>query len=309
MATSLPKISGPKTPKGKRTSSRNSMKHGLTAAQPITLEEDKRLAYLIKRLRQEYKPKTITEDLLIDRLANIQLCLERINKQERAWYDLARREAQDMDKILDTLDESHEAKRAFAFYLNRLDSEDYQDRLASLPFLVHRELFTEIAEKLEVERPPTSYDEFVLDYPELNKRIGTYCEAFESPPKVFLMDFKESADRTAKCLADLPALDGILTEEDQETFEHEMSEALKEDDLHFRSLIRMTFEKLQEKLQVESIQKRIIEQMETMPAVAGPSKEKMDQLMRYRTSLNNQFSKALGELRHVIQERKREQLL
>ena len=39
-------------------------------------------------------------------------------------------------------------------------------------------------------------------------------------------------------------------------------------------------------------------------AMAMPSPDAMDRLMRYQTSLDRQLSKALGELLHVIDRRK-----
>ncbi|MEP6389981.1 MAG: hypothetical protein ABJ056_08645 [Halioglobus sp.] len=85
MTAFLPKLSGPKTPKGKANSPRNATKHGLTAVHPITAEEDARLEYLLKQLKKEYRPQTITEELLIERVANIQVRIERVQVLERAW--------------------------------------------------------------------------------------------------------------------------------------------------------------------------------------------------------------------------------
>ncbi|MEP1472099.1 MAG: hypothetical protein ABJK25_14080 [Halieaceae bacterium] len=305
MAASLPKLSGPKTPKGKATSSRNATKHGLTAVHPITVEEDKRLQYLIKQLKKEYRPQTITEELLITRVANIQVRIERVQKLERAWYDEARRDAEDLDKILETLDEPLEHKQAFALSIARGQKEDWETKLANLPIEHHRDLLLELSKAIHTDYVPEDYDSFAVDFPLLNQRMYLYCQAFDFEPKILLMDLEEFPKETCKWLADFPAFDELVANYDADEFSSEVSESCASHAINFRTLIDSTHKRLRKKLAVQSITMQVAADMETKPSVAAPKKEQLEQLIRYSTSLNNQFSKALGELRHVVAGRER----
>ena len=100
----------------KRTSSRNATKHGLTAEHPLTQAEDERYDYLLKELNKEYKPKTITEQILVERVANTQLKIERLNQFERATLEMARRDATNETTILKELDYDKELKETFVVH-------------------------------------------------------------------------------------------------------------------------------------------------------------------------------------------------
>ena len=63
---------GPKTPKGKLASSRNNVRHGLAGrliVANLSREEAAEFYELASSLRTEHAPKTATETLLVDRMA------------------------------------------------------------------------------------------------------------------------------------------------------------------------------------------------------------------------------------------------
>jgi len=65
------KSTGPKTSRGKKTSSRNATTHGLTAKSWLNEEESSLYNNLLEAFHEEYNPKTTTETLLVERLASI----------------------------------------------------------------------------------------------------------------------------------------------------------------------------------------------------------------------------------------------
>lgn len=79
------KRGGPKTAEGKRASCRNAVKHGLTAEAlvPEILRSDLvRMCY--RRLRDEWKPDTPTQEFLVVEMARHQAALERSEQMEEA---------------------------------------------------------------------------------------------------------------------------------------------------------------------------------------------------------------------------------
>ncbi|MHB9038675.1 MAG: hypothetical protein ACYC64_18660 [Armatimonadota bacterium] len=79
---------GPKTPQGKRRSSLNAMKHGLTAKSPHGLEQlaeelhvDSELIH--ERMRMHYRPADPLEHELVKRIADCLYRLERARAMEK----------------------------------------------------------------------------------------------------------------------------------------------------------------------------------------------------------------------------------
>ena len=70
---------GPKTPRGKRTSSQNSIKHGLLTREVVNTEQERQADFdaLLTRIRDQDRPVGQTEELLVERTATL-------------WWRLAR---------------------------------------------------------------------------------------------------------------------------------------------------------------------------------------------------------------------------
>ena len=76
---------GPKSEQGKAKSSRNSLKHGLTAEQILLDDENpQHFEAFCEQLRSELKPVGIREEMCVDRLAQLQLRLRRVPGYEAA---------------------------------------------------------------------------------------------------------------------------------------------------------------------------------------------------------------------------------
>ncbi len=66
------KATGPKTPRGKAWSRRNARRHGLLSREIVLPSDEERSEYvqLLADLREEHEPSGITEDLLVQKVAN-----------------------------------------------------------------------------------------------------------------------------------------------------------------------------------------------------------------------------------------------
>lgn len=81
------KSTGPRTPRGKNRSSRNSLTHGLFARCALTnrtvnRESSRDFNDLLNRLRHDYRPRDAVEDLLVERIADCTWRLRRVHRFE-----------------------------------------------------------------------------------------------------------------------------------------------------------------------------------------------------------------------------------
>lgn len=81
---------GPRTKEGKKASSKNAFKHGMTSSH--LFEGDERILNdtLQEELIREYQPATVTEEMYISRIASTFIRLQRILAVEEAYYGLAK---------------------------------------------------------------------------------------------------------------------------------------------------------------------------------------------------------------------------
>jgi len=78
---------GPRTPEGKSKSSKNALKHGLTAAQLVLpTESPEEYDEHAAQLRDEHDPSTPTEHLLVDQLITASWRLRRARIIETTYY-------------------------------------------------------------------------------------------------------------------------------------------------------------------------------------------------------------------------------
>lgn len=308
---SVKRSTGPKSTLGKKTSSRNATKHGLTASHPLTQAEDNQLAYLMKELNKEYKPKTMTEKILVDRVANTQLKIERLRQLERATFEKARCDAINESLILEKLDYDKELKEAFVE--NRIiDDSDTEKKVpAPLWEMVHSRLMMNLWELGQGSEPwrKKSYTDLKGKCPELHKRICYYCARKKYGISDFFLQFEEDPMESIKELATL--FTARMLDPDLEVPEPEgpsYYEVIIKEDL-LEKLPRQLFNRLKRDFAGQLFSTLIEEHQEVDAHTAIPSDAQMNQSIRYSTTLNNQLSKAIGELRLVIKERKEEETI
>ena len=80
---------GPRTPEGRAISSRNSQQHGVLSQRVTTdVEENEIYERMLNSLMEEYGPRSETEILLVERLANLFWRERRLIQTERSQLSL-----------------------------------------------------------------------------------------------------------------------------------------------------------------------------------------------------------------------------
>jgi len=294
---------GPKTRAGKKNSSRNALKHGMTSIKLLSSEEQTRCDYLEKMLREEYGPKTITEELYISKIASLQIRLDRVIQAEQADIALAQKHIEHSTSIIDTLDIDDDAKKEFV--ISNLaglydDASDETIKLkrfqmavvVDLSHLLGREDFLSY-EIIEEKYPLVDYVIEATAFRE-DKQIS---EIFSLPP--------EEQDKLISKMATTVGF-GDNKEQIKSIVPH--TEDLQEIS---SNVLRAFLAKLFDKLRAIKLAAWVAGEFDNLRKLhiqsAMPESAAMDRYMRYSTTLNNQLSKAIGELRHIIKERKAEE--
>ena len=133
---------GPRTPEGKKISSRNALTHGLTARSAVLPSEDP-AAYdaHCRAFRDEYNPATPTETQLVRELADTAWRLNRIPTLEAGVLDRAANPLTEQAALAFDILDAHRAIASLGLHSSRL-SRQFQKSLATL-----RELQAERAER------------------------------------------------------------------------------------------------------------------------------------------------------------------
>jgi hypothetical protein len=123
---------GPRTAAGKQRSSRNALRHGLTADSPVLPSED-RAAYETHRRRffDEYRPATPTESQLVTELADTSWRLNRIPLLEAEVLARAAAPVPPEDEITFDIVDAHRLIANLSIQSHRL-SRQFQKSLATL---------------------------------------------------------------------------------------------------------------------------------------------------------------------------------
>ena len=202
------KSTGPSSSKGKSRSSRNAVKHGLTARSHIDQEERDEFKLLLLGLTEEYDPQTPTEQLLIERVASLAIRLTRFRKVEDSLFEYARDRALDFGEVLDSF---------------RLEREEAIEVMAI---------------------------------------VSGEPKAPNKPTKTQFSDLRKKD----------------LSEEGLKAFGRDE--------------------------RIQNVVSRYSQRSKLLVETAMPDLTELDKINRYQTSLDRQFSRALGELIHVIEKRK-----
>lgn len=305
MSAKIP--TGPKSTAGKKVASRNAAKHGLTAEHPLTQVEDDRLEQLLKALNKEYKPKTITEEILVQRVANTQLKIERLNKVERAMFERARRSASDTSNILEELEFDQELKEVFAAHLVKQAHNPKRILPGGGWEIAHGRLLSELRNYGQHGDWAQNYSELIRLCPELHKRVCFYCDHHLLEYSEFFTQLEEKTTETVNELAELLTRDAIEPDLPVPEPVGPSFDELQIDKELIEKLPRLLHQQLRNHSVIPIFTELIEESKEVGGNAAMPSEAQMNQIIRYSTTLNNQLSKAIGELRLVIKQRKNEE--
>jgi hypothetical protein len=160
------KSSGPKTPEGKAKSSMNRLTHGFASAQSIIPgESHEAFIALLDELLIEHQPKTPTEEILVEKMAQTQWLTQRaLNLQGEAFLALALKDQSGIPQHLGLLMRYYTtADRAFHRAHNELIKAQKQRKKSEIGFEPQK-----AAEPAPKTPPETVTEDFIMNEPDFD---------------------------------------------------------------------------------------------------------------------------------------------
>lgn len=284
----MSKSTGPTSSKGKKITSQNAMKHGLTSVDPSTLpqSEQQEFQLALEALQNEYEPQTATEMIMVERVAMLFQKMKRLQRIENTIFEVAKNEAADSDKVFKAAGVSEgNMLSAFLKQLKMQYNIPFSDE--SLPSYI-------------IEEIKNKNDDFDV---ETFQTIWPNCYQL-------LLDYAEARDENIQ--------DYLLNKYDHEKYQNEFYRKTRKNDTFTKEPhdIRKTFGYLLKKyienlrtihanqLEINNALERYDEKEQLLINQAMPNDKDMERLMRYQTTIERQFSKALSDLIVLVDRRK-----
>jgi len=283
MAKVSKRTGGPKTKSGKEISSKNARTHGLTAKKWLDDEEQALYDDLLKELSADLKPQGFAQELMIARLADCTVRMNRTQRIEDALYSLAKSEATNPEKVINSLT-NNEALRKDAINqysaLTHKPSQLNEDRLYLL-FELDAILPSDISGfTYVVENLPYTYSYLCDQSQKEHLSIHDFIdrETYSGGVRIVVVHASD---------IDKPKLK--LTNEEL------LRDAEKISSTNLRTYLKKLVEVISRELRVKSVMVNFNKRKHALKAAATPDAQKMSLLHRYRTADERLFSKILGE--------------
>ena len=294
---------GPTTAKGKAISSKNALTHGLTSTQLLNEQELCDYEYIYAELEAEYEPKGITERLLIRRCAQAYVRLQRTVLAESSAFEMAKLKSRLSTDIIDDLGLPVEAARTYALNVEA-GNYDYNDPKATDRLATYLLYFKEATAIISAKG--YSSEKILAQYARLIHHCleGIAINHDVTFGQLFTSD--QGVQELVNCVMQLG--ETTLPGNYIESFEANADFLWVSKDP-----VEEFFHKLAEQLNMQTIGATIhpiIQRAtEIQNKAAFPDAKILETIARHSTATNNQFSKALAELRHVVEERRRKEAL
>jgi hypothetical protein len=284
----MTKSTGPISNKGKKIASQNAIKHGLTSVDPSSLPKSEQTEFqlALEALQDEYQPQTATEMIMVERVAMLFQKMKRLQRIENTLFEVAKNEAADSDKVF---------KAAGVSEGNMLSAFLKQLKLQyNIPF-PDESLPPEVIEEIKKRNNDFDVETF--------KTVWPNCYQL-------LLDYAESRDENIQ--------DYLLNKYDHEKYQNEFYRKTHKNNTVIKEIhdIRKTFNYLLKRyiddlrtiqanqLEINDALERYPEKEQLLINQAMPKDKDMEKLMRYQTTIERQFSKALSDLIVLIDRRK-----
>lgn len=295
------KSTGPLSARGKRNSAKNALKYGLTSRTFITEEEDARYDHLVRELTKEHGVTTITATLLVERLASTKVRMERLEQVERVLFEEARRESCDFETIFSEIDAEPEHKRLYMedYFPTGFEKKDTMHLMHVMNR--QRDLMSELMALRESGKRLDNYASLQLHVPSLHARLELASLFIGCSISHIFESLSKHGQELLELIALTTLMDDIPSKQsssfgNQETDSSEMD--ISGD--HINRFVASLTSKLLENMHISLIHAQIKLKQHSLCMQAMPDDNKMLLIQRYSTTMNNQFSKALGELLHVL---------
>lgn len=284
----MSKSTGPISSKGKKIASQNAMKHGLTSVDPSTLprSEQEEFQLVLEALQEEYSPQTATEMIMVERVAMLFQKMKRLQRIENTLFEVAKNDAANSDKVF---------KAAGVSEGNMLSA-----------------FLKQLKKQYNIPLPDESLPSYIIE--EIKNRNDDFdVETFQTVwPNCYqlLLDYAEARNESIQ--------DYLLNKYDHEKYQNEFYRKTRKNDtfakephdIHktFNYLLKKFIEDLRtiqaNQLEIDNALERYTEKEQLLINQAMPSDKDMEKLMRYQTTIERQFSKALSDLIVLIDRRK-----
>jgi hypothetical protein len=274
---------GPTTDQGKTVASRNAVTHGLTAKRWINPAEHHNCQTYLAALNQDYQPQTVMEQTLIEALADTKTRLERFHGAEDSLFHLAQEQAGSPDLVANSFGIVDEA------IIN--DLSDHAFGIESPNHSPREALFAELIKNTYEDISGWAY--IAGNMPLLVAHITEECKRRHLDTEQLMNRYKWNADPFSHAFtADATTDSGEDDKVDPSGFKVQREcfiayiNALYHDTKH-RAILNATIVDFDNRAQL-------------LQSAALPDGQTLDRIMRYRTALERQFSRTLGELLHII---------
>jgi len=277
---------GPVTKKGKQVSSRNAISHGLTAKKWINPEEKQSYQDFHCALIDDYQPQTVMESTLIEKLADIKVRLERFHCAEDHLFWLAREKAISPDLVVKSFGVDDQA------VIDDISDHAFGIEKTNRP--IAEQLFNELIRHDEDDISGWGY---IRDnMPLLRKHVLNECKKEKIDIERLISRYKQKTNQLT------PVTIVISTNSEPEPLTEEKlnQSGLKVPREHFIAFIKTLYKQTKRRSITNYVIEGFLQREQQLKHAALPDSSEMDRLMRYRTSLERQFSKTLGELLHLI---------
>jgi hypothetical protein len=283
------KSTGPISVRGKKSSSQNAMKHGLTSVDPSTLpkSEQQEFQLTLEALQDEYQPQTATENIMVERVAMLFQKMKRLQRIENTLFEVAKNEAAQSDKVFTMAGISE--KNILSAFLKKMKTQ------YNLP-ISDNSLPSYIVDEIKKDNDNFDPQSFQATWPNCYQ---------------LLLDFAEAREENIQ--------DYLLNKYDHEKYKNKLywdnnkknANPVKEiHDIHktYNYLLKNFIEDLRDRhanhQEINDGLTRYTEKEILLINQAMPKDNDMEKLMRYQTTIERQFSKALSDLIVLIDRRK-----
>jgi hypothetical protein len=287
---------GPQTARGKKTISRNALKHGLLAREVVITggdgeESQREFDALVARLQNQYRPSGAIEEMLVERIAT---CWWRLARVHRAETGEIRREL-DCARLNSYVSASNKAS-VDLFMVNLLNPEARTH--SSVPLFDSNSRLQERLEMLAKTQSELKKDfvgaTFQLSVLKQVKRELTEFGRLSDETKELLFD------TLAFCDSRLILLCNSLTAEGNKTEGRPKPNGDRGDSKKYPAicLLNREIERLELFCQYAPVRAEY-ERAADVQIRSLPSAEKADKLLRYETHLERQLYRAMEELERL----------
>lgn len=277
---------GPVTKKGKQVSSRNAISHGLTAKKWINPQERESYQDFHSALIDDYQPQTVMESTLIEKLADIKVRLERFHCAEDHLFWLAREKAISPDLVVKSFGVDDQA------VIDDISDHAFGVEKTNRP--IAEQLFNELIRHDEDDI--SGWDYIRDNMPLLQEYVLNQCKKEKIDIEQLINRYKPKTNQ----LTPVRIVFSTNNEPEPLTEEKLNQSGLKVPREHFIAFIKTLYKQTKRRSITNYVIEGFLQREQQLKHAALPDSSEMDRLMRYRTSLERQFSKTLGELLHLI---------